>query len=273
MGVNAVLQLTDATLVKGGRRILDRLSLTIHEGEHTAIVGPNGSGKSALVNLLTLHDRPLATATGEPSVLVLGQANWNVFELRARLGFVSADLHHRFVGGNSEGHVLAEQAVISGFLASQGIIRYATITEAMRERARSALDHAGIAHLATTPLDAMSSGEARRVLLARALVAAPRLLLLDEPTTGLDLVARHRFMEDVAAVARSGVTLVLVTHHLDEIVPEIGRVVLLQQGRIAADGSKRDVLTPEILSAVFESPVAVEQSNGYFRARPASQRA
>lgn len=269
MSAEPVLELHDATVVKDDRRVLDSLSLTIHEGEHTAIVGPNGAGKSILVSLLTHYERPLARTTGIPPVRVFGDAMWNVSELRARLGIVSADLHNRFVSGNSEGRITGAAAVLSAFLASHGILRYGSVTEDMRRRAADALDMVGAAHLASRTLDRMSSGEARRVMLARALATAPRALVLDEPTTGLDVVARHGFMERVRGIARGGTTLILITHHIEEIVPEIGRVVLLRAGRVAADGARKDVLTAARLSEVFGSPIVLEETGGYVYARPA----
>ena len=268
-----VLELRNATVVKGDRRVLDNLSLTIHTGEHTAIVGPNGAGKSVLVNLLTHDDRPVRHDDGSPSVLVFGDSNWNVFELRSQLGLISSDLHHRFVLGNNEGRVVAEAAVLSGFLATQGILRYGAVTVEMRRKAAEALTRMGVAHLARRRLDEMSTGEARRVLLARALVTSPRALVLDEPTTGLDLVARHDFTERVRQVARAGTTLILITHHIEEIVPEIQRVVLISQGRIAASGSKHDVLTSAKLSDLFGASIALEEDDGYYYARPATSAA
>jgi iron complex transport system ATP-binding protein len=265
-----ILELAGATVVKDGRAVLDDVHLTIRRGEHTAIIGPNGAGKSILVSLLTLDQRPLAGGHGTTPVKVFGRHNWDLFELRSQLGIVSADLHQLFVTGNSEGSITAEAAVLSAFLSSYGILRYGEVTEVMRQRATAALAHAGAAHLAARTLDEMSSGEARRVLLARALATAPRALVLDEPTTGLDLVARHGFMETVRQLARDGTTLVLITHHIEEIVPEIDRVVLLRGGRILADGSARENLTAERLSDVFAHPVAVERAAGYYYARPAT---
>jgi iron complex transport system ATP-binding protein len=263
-----VLELVDASVEKDGRRVLDHVSLTIPAGEHTAIVGPNGAGKSVLLRLLTHEDRAVAHDDGSAAVRVFGNDNWHVFELRSQLGIVSADLHQRFVAGNSAGRISAEAAVLSGFLASDGILRYGAVTEEMRRRAAAALGRMGVAHLERRPLDAMSSGEARRVLLARALVTSPRALVLDEPTTGLDLVARHDLMERVRQIARDGTTLILITHHIDEIVPEIARIILLRRGRVVGDGPKRTVLTAGRLSELFDAPIALDQSEGYFYARP-----
>jgi iron complex transport system ATP-binding protein len=263
-----ILELCDATVVKDDRRVLDGLQLAIREGEHTAILGPNGAGKSVLVSLLTHHERPLARTNGSPPVRVFGDDNWNVSELRAQLGIVSADLHQRCVRGTSEGRITGEAAVLSAFLVSHGILRYGAVTDEMRARTSAALETVGASHLARRTLDQMSSGEARRVLLARVLVTAPRALILDEPTTGLDLGTRHSFMERVRRIARDGTTLILITHHIEEIVPEIDRVILLQRGRIVADGPKRSVLTAERLGSLFGTPVVVDESAGYLYARP-----
>jgi iron complex transport system ATP-binding protein len=264
--MDPVLELHNASVIKADRPVLNNLYLKIGVGEHTAIVGPNGAGKSVLVRLLTHEDRAVAPADGSSPVRVFGDDNWNVFELRSQLGIVSADLHQRLVAGNSEGRIRAEAAVVSGFLASDGILRYGTVTDEMFERAARALERMGAGHLARRWLDELSSGEARRVLLARALVTSPRALVLDEPTTGLDLAARHDFMERVRQIARGGTTIILITHHIDEIIPEIGRVILLKDGRIAASGPKNVMVTPESLSALFDARVAVEESDGYLYA-------
>ena len=263
-----ILELRNATVLKDDRPVLDNVSLTIAHGEHTAIVGPNGAGKSILVSLLTHFERPLARPDGPPPVRVFGEDTWDVFDLRARIGIVSADLHNRFVSGNSEGRITATTAVVSAFLASHGILRYGSVTEDMRRRARGALEAVGVGHLWRRTLDQMSSGEARRVMLARALVTAPRALVLDEPTTGLDLVARHAFMERVREIARAGTTLILITHHIEEIVPEIGRIVLLREGRIVREGPRPELLTAAALSELFGIPIALDGDGGYVYARP-----
>jgi iron complex transport system ATP-binding protein len=148
------------------------------------------------------------------------------------------------------------------------VLRYGVVSDEMRTRAAAALELVGATHLAPRRLHEMSGGEARRVMLARVLVTAPRVLVLDEPTSGLDLAARHEFMEHVRGVARSGTTLVLVTHHTEEIVPEIGRVLLLAQGRIIGDGPAAAMLTSPRLTALFGLRVGVERTGGYWHARP-----
>ena len=259
-----VLELINATVKKGDATVLHGLTLSISQGEHTAILGPNGAGKSILLRLLTHEERAMPLPDDKAPVRVFGDDRWNVFELRPQLGVVSADLHQRFVGGNSEGRITGMTAVVSGFVASQGILRYSSITDDMRKRAGESLEKMGASHLAHRPMNEMSSGEARRVLLARALVTNPRALVLDEPTTGLDVVGRHQFMERVRSIARDGTTLILITHHVEEIIPEIDRVILLSRGRIAGDGAKRAMLTEATLSSAFGGKMTVEQRDGYY---------
>jgi len=291
------LELCNASVVLGGVRVLDGLTLSIDVGEHAAILGPNGAGKSTLMRLLTLQLYPLmerdgaaverdgfppplaedpselrrggsrASEADPPPIRLFGRDRWNVFELRSQMGIVSADLHDRFVHGNSNGVVNALDAVASGFFATHGVFAHQRVTAAMRAQALEALDRVGAAALATRTLDTLSTGEARRVLIARALVHTPKVLVLDEPTRGLDLVARHAFMERVRDVARQGTTILLVTHYVEEIIPEIDRVVLLARGRIAFDGPKRDVLTGPRLSQIFAGPLIVHESADYFHVR------
>ena len=259
-----ILELADATVIKEGAVVLDGISLTIRSGEHTAIVGPNGAGKSTLVNLLTHEDRPLARGDGPAPIRLFGSDRWNIFDLRSRFGIVSADLHQRFVNGNSAGRITARDAVLSRFFTGHGFVFGADITPAMRGAADAVLERMGVAHLAGATIDRMSTGEARRVLIARALITSPEALLLDEPTTGLDLVVRYQFLESIREVARQGTTLILVTHRVEEIIPEIESVVLLRRGRVAAAGPKAATLTSANLTAVFEAPIALAEAGGYY---------
>ena len=263
----AFLELNNASVVLGETRVLDSLTLSIRVGEHAAILGSNGAGKSTFIKLLTLQQYPLAGEADASPIRVFGQDRWDVFELRSKFGIVSADLHDRFVHGNSNGVLTGLDAVVSGFFATHGVFAHQRVTDAMRRQAMDALDRVAAGRLARATLDTMSTGEARRVLIARALVHEPQALVLDEPTRGLDLVSRHHFMERVRAIAQQGTTILLVTHHVDEIIPEIARVILLRRGRIACDGAKADVLTAHHLSHAFDAPLAVEQTGGHFHVR------
>jgi iron complex transport system ATP-binding protein len=267
--VTSVLELVNATVVKGGTTVLHNLNLTIRDGEHTAIVGPNGSGKSTLVKLLTHHDYPWPPDDDDqpPPVKVYGSDRWDVMELRAQLGVISADMHQRFVIGNSAGNLRAEEVVVSGLFATHGFLHPHQLNERTKRLAREALARVDAAHLVDKMMDEMSTGEARRVLIARALVTSPRALVLDEPTSGLDVVSRGRFLEQVEKVGRAGTTLIFVTHHVEEIVPAVERVILLKAGRVAFDGPKRQTLTDEKLSDVFGASVRVSQHDGRYFAQ------
>ena len=263
-----VLELCNLSSMRGGVRVLHDLSLRILPGQHTAILGPNGSGKSSLMRLLTLEDRPLYSAE-VPPLRLFGSTNWDLLELRQHLGIVTADLDTNFGWGTSRGRIRGFDVALSGLFGGQGVFGHHEVTEEMRRNANAALERVAATHLASKPLNEMSTGERRRVLIARALVTRPTALLLDEPTTGLDLVARHRFMEMVRRLAREGTTTILVTHHVEEIVPEIDRVVLLRAGRIVFEGPAIEALTCARLEPVFGAPVEVSYNGGYFHVRMA----
>lgn len=263
-----LLQISHATVVKGrGVRVLDDISLDVAEGQHTAILGPNGSGKSSLIKLIAYLHYPLLHDDGSPPVRVFGRDRWNVFDLRQRMGIVSPELHDTFTDAR-HGRLKGLEAAVTGFFAAYALFQHQDITPAMWERARAALDLMEASHLAARPLGEMSTGEQRRILIARALAPNPSALLLDEPTTGLDMLAARRFLDTLRGVARRGKTLLLVTHHVEEIVPEVEHVILLQAGRVFRAGPKGEVLTSANLSALYAAPLAVEVlPGGYYAAR------
>ena len=263
-----VIELKHATLVRGRTRVFEDLSLSIAQGEHTAILGPNGAGKSSLIRMLTLDDRPRSTDNGSPPLRLFGRSSWDLSELRTRLGVVTGDLDAGFGMGTSGGRVRGLDVALSGLLASHGVFAHHDVTDEMRTRAVHALARVEAGHLADRPLNELSAGERRRVLIARALITTPDALVLDEPTAGLDPVARHRFMESIRRLAQAGTTLIVVTHHIDEIIPEIQRVVLLREGKIAFDGPVEEGLTSERLGNLFGGAVVVERSRGYYHVRP-----
>lgn len=255
-----LLQLDAVSVLRGDRRILDGVSLRLDLRDHTVILGRNGSGKSTLVKLIAHQLYPL----GGAGVQVFGQTHWDDFELRKRIGIVSSTLQMEFA---SDEPVTALDAVLSGFFASRGVWRHHRITADMRDHARRALERMGVDALADRQMASLSTGEARRVLIARALVHEPHALLLDEPCSGLDPATRRRFLNSLREVARSGVTLILITHHIEEILPEISRVVMIEDGRILADGPRSDVLTDARISELFGMRGRLEQDGDWLRLR------
>lgn len=259
----ALLEIDRASVMQGERLVLDQLSLCIGANQHTAILGSNGSGKSTLVKLVARQLYPLARGDGSGKVRIFGRDRWQVSELRSLLGIVSPAVQLDYT---SDTPVEVFDAVVSGFFAARGVARNHHVTDVMRERAREALAHVDAMHLVGRPMASLSTGEARRVLIARALVHRPRALLLDEPCAGLDMASRRHFLESLRELARTGTTLLLVTHHVEEILPEIEQVVLLRDGRVLKQGSKADTLNDTMLSATFGMPVRVSRRGDYYAA-------
>lgn len=247
-----LIELDDARVLRGDRVALDGVHLRLPPGRHTAILGPNGCGKSTFIQLITRQLYPLAHADGRPAVRILGERLWDVHTLRSRLGIVTGAMHDALA---TVPGLAVEDVVLGAFDARLAPLRGDEADPAQRALAGSALDRAEATHLSGRLYATLSTGEARRVLLARALVHAPMALLLDEPSTGLDVVARSHLLRTVRRLARGGVTLVLVTHHAEELVPEIEHVVLLRAGRVVADGPRADVLVPELLARTFGAPL------------------
>ncbi len=255
----ALLDLQNISVKRGDRLVLNRFSLSIHAGEHVAILGPNGCGKSTLIKTLTRECYPLLDP--EASFRVLGQDTWNIFDLRSHIGLVSNDLMAQCTRD-----ITGRELVLSGFFGSIGIWPNHHVLPEMEETAANVMKMLDADHLAGRWLDELSSGEARRLLIARALIHNPSTLLLDEPTTSLDLAALHEIRQHLRTLAQSGVGIVLVTHHLDDIIPEIDRVILLRDGKVHANGAKQDVLTAETLSRMFGISVGVFERDGYYHA-------
>lgn len=252
-----LIELCNVTVTRGDNVALRDVSLTIGCGEHVALLGPNGCGKSTLIKTITRECYPQPVSGS--SVSILGRNRWNVFELRRMLGIVSNDLMTQLTRD-----ITGFDVVLSGFFSSIGIWPNHKVAPDMRNRAHEALELLEAEHLAAKPVDEMSSGEARRMLIGRALVHGPKALLLDEPSTSLDLAAQRDLREVVRKLARRGIGILLVTHHLSDIVPEIERVILMRSGEIAADGPKAEVLTAPALRELFGVDAELAQRDGYY---------
>jgi len=243
--------------MRGDKLALDQLSLRVGLGEHVAILGPNGCGKSTLIKTIARECYPLLREGS--SVRILGHEAWDVFQLRSQFGIVSPDLMASCARAYT-----GREVVLSGFFSCIGTWPYYQITAAMEKKADGTLERLGALHLADRTMTEMSSGEARRVLIGRALVHEPRALLLDEPSTALDLLAQRELRETLRGLARSGIGIVLVTHHLGDIIPEMERVALIRAGRVYRDGAKRELLDARVLSGLFEMPVELLERDGYY---------
>ena len=256
-----LIEIRDATVYRGNTKVFDHLELTLEQGCSTAILGPNGAGKTTLLKLLM---RDLYPVQRDSTVVrILGGERGDVWSLRTQLGVVSTDLQQDYAGRAS-----GIEVVLSGFHASLGVWGHQVYSDGEVERSREILRVLDIEHLAERRFETLSTGQQRRLLLGRALVNQPGSLLLDEPTGGLDLAATFHYLQTLRRLILEGRTVVLVTHHIHEIPPEIQRVILFDNGRITADGDKSRVLTSDSLSVLFGTPVRLLESEGWYQAVP-----
>jgi iron complex transport system ATP-binding protein len=256
-----LLDFHNLTLARGDRRVLRGFSLQVRRGEHIALLGPNGSGKSTLVKLITCELYP-ETGIRNMRFQLFGQDNWALDDVRQRIGIVALDMLQNLSHEVMARQVTAREMVLSGFFNSLGLWPHHRPTQAHKRRARELMRFLEISHLASRPLSAMSSGEQRRAMIGRALVHDPEALILDEPTTSLDPGALREFRTVLRKLARAGKSLILVTHHIADLIPEIERVILMKGGRIVADGPKVRVLTSSALSRLFGAQLRVVKRGG-----------
>jgi iron complex transport system ATP-binding protein len=256
-GNPALLALNHVTVMRGESMALEDVTLQIGSGEHVCILGPNGCGKSTLIKTITRDCYPLAREGS--SMSILGKERWNIFELRSLLGVVSPDLL-----ASCTTDAKGRDVVLSSFFNSTRIFPHHQPNAEFLARTNAALERLGITHLADRAVAQMSSGEAKRTLIARALVHEPHTLLFDEPSNALDIGAQVQLRETMRELAQSGLAIILVTHHVSEIIPEIDRVVLLRSGRVVADGPKDQILSSGRLSELFGAQVQLSRHDGYY---------
>jgi len=256
-----LIEITHATVCRGDNRVFDDFSLTLSQHESVVILGPNGAGKTTLLKLLMREIYPLWR--DHPVVRILGKERNDIWELRRQLGIISADLQE-----NYSPEVLGRQVVLSGFFSSVGVWGHHRLTDEQHQRVEAVLSQLDIQALADRAFGELSSGQQRRLLLGRALVNAPAHLILDEPTSGLDLSATFQYLQTMRELIRSGHTLVLVTHHIHEIPPEVTRVVILNQGKVWADGDKTEMLTESRLSLLYGVDVRLVEAAGWYQVMP-----
>jgi iron complex transport system ATP-binding protein len=259
-----IIEITNVSVYRQQNEVFSDLSIAIPEGCNTAILGPNGAGKSTLLKLLSRELYPVQREGS--SVRIYGQERWDVWALRAHFGLVSQDLQQQYMG-----NVRGLSIILSGYYSSNNIWDHQEFREADVERAYDIMHTLGITELKERLYSTLSTGEQRRFLLGRALVHDPDALVLDEPTSGLDVKACFQYLAIIRGLMQAGKTIVLVTHHIHEIPPEVSRVVLLKEGHIVADGEKSDICTDANLSMLFDTSVHLVEHNGYYQAMPGSE--
>jgi iron complex transport system ATP-binding protein len=262
-GSASIIDIEHATVYRGSTCVFSDFSFALRRGEHAAILGPNGAGKSTLLKLLSgeVHAMP----KDETKIVLFGEARWNIWDVRKQIGIVSHDLQRDYL-------ICAEglNVILSGFYASNDTYEYQQFTKTQMTRAYEVMQELGIMALSDRRFGHLSTGEQRRFLLGRALVHDPPVLVLDEPTSGLDLKACFQYLDLLRVQIAKGKTVLLVTHHLHEIPPEIDRIIFLKEGKILADGFKFTLFTNDQVSRLFDSKITLVQANGWYQALPGS---
>jgi len=243
--------------------VFNNLTLQFNLGEHTAVLGPNGSGKSTLVRLIDRSIHPVVKPGSH--LRLFGSPLPLQWELRRRIGLVSSDVEAR-VPLQASVHDL----VLSAFYGSLGLRRDQVPSRERQQHVSRLLNHLCLDHLASSPFQRLSDGQKRRVLIARALAHEPDVLVLDEPTNALDLKAKHELQGYLRGLCQGSTTLVMITHQVDALIPEISRVVCLREGAVVDDGICEEVLTGPRLSALFDTPLQVVRAAGYRQVLPLS---
>lgn len=253
-----MIDIQNASVYRQQTRVLDNFSLRIHKGEKVALLGPNGAGKSTLLKLISRELYPVVKPGSH--VRIYGSETAPIWELRSRIGLVSADLQDDYTP-----YTLARDVIVSGFFGSIGRHDHLQPEPHQLKTAEHLLETVGMDEQADQMFQRLSTGQKRRLLLARALVHKPDALIMDEPASGLDMGAAIKMLQLMREFCQAGGSMLVATHYIDEIIPEIDRVVLLKDGKILADGPKSEILTGQNLSSLYNTDVEVTERNGWFR--------
>lgn len=251
-----IIDIDHVTWERGADAILEDVSWQVSPSQHWCLLGLNGSGKTTLLNMINGYIWP---TSGRVSVLGHKFGEYDLRELRKSIGWVSTSLQQRLYGSEK-----ALQTVLSGKHGTIGV--YDEITPEDRDRASGLLDQLGCGALKDRTYDTLSQGQRQRILIARALMADPRLLILDEPGTGLDLFAREQLLNMVSSIAggENPPTVIFVTHHVEEIMPVFTHTLLLKKGKVFAAGETENILTTSQMSGFFDVPVQIEKRHGRY---------
>ncbi len=255
-----LFQIHDAEVVRGSKTILRVDDFSLAAGEHVALLGPNGAGKSTFIQLLTREVFPLYR--DEPPVRFRGAARPLLSDIRSTLGVVSSTMHEQV-----RVHLPAIDIVVGGIFGTLGLPMRGEVTDAHRALALDALERLGIPEIAGQDIMTMSTGQVRRVLVARELVRDPQVLVFDEPCTGLDPEGMYHVRDTMRTLAEEGRSIILVTHYPEDIIPAIDRVLLIKDASVFADGKKGDLLRDDVLSDLFDVPLAVGERDGWYSLR------
>lgn len=260
------LHVAHVNVARGENIVLHDINLSVNAGEHIAILGPNGCGKSTLIKTITCECYPIAEP--QTQVSIFGRQRWDLTELKKRLGVVSPELP-----GKPTLTTTGRDAVLTGFYSSSTLWPNLTVTDAMQARADEVLELVDAGSLKDKFVGHMSAGQQRRIMIGRALVGSSssfggnrQMLLLDEPSNALDLAAQQDLRNLLRRLAQQGTGVLLITHHVSDIIPEIDRILMMKDGRIVADGPKSELLTASRLSSLFDTQVYLSERDGFHHA-------
>ena len=255
-----LIHLRDAVVRRSGRVIFSVDDVSIRHGESIALLGPNGAGKTTFLKLITREIHPLHRDI--PPVEFCGAARPLLSEVRSRLGIVSGSMQEEI-----SVHLPALEIVVGGLFGTLGLPEYMNlqVSDEAWEAGRRAMGLLGIADLADRDVLTLSSGQARRLLIARAIVHDPETLVFDEPCTGLDPQGMFYVRPSLRELARAGKSLLLVTHYPEDVIPEVERLVMIKDGVVFADGPKEELMTSAQMSALFDVPMEVREEHGYYQ--------
>jgi iron complex transport system ATP-binding protein len=253
------LQLSHVNVARGENVVLHDVNLSVNAGEHIAILGPNGCGKSTLIKTITCECYPIVQP--ETEVSIFGRSRWDLTELKKRLGVVSTELP-----GKQTLTTTGRDAVLTGFFSSSTLWPNLAVTDEMRARADEVLALIDAEPFRDKLVGHMSAGQQRRIMIGRALVASSQMLLLDEPSNALDIAAQQELRSLMRRLAQQGTGILLITHHVSDIIPEIDRILMMKDGRIIADGPKAQLLTAPALSDLFRTEIHLTEKDGFHHA-------
>ncbi|MBM6549541.1 ABC transporter ATP-binding protein [Marinomonas ostreistagni] len=252
-----MIELKNITAFQGDKKVFENFNVHIGQGEKVAILGPNGAGKSTFLKLITRELYPVVKDDSHIKLFDLERVT--IWDLRKQIGLISQDLQEDYTP-----YTTAIEVILSGFFGAIGQHGHLTPSAEQIDQAKQMLNYVGMGDYKETHFQRLSTGQKRRLLIGRALIHKPQALIFDEPSNGLDIKASALLLNIMRDYAKPDNSLLLTTHHIGEIIPEIQRVILIKHGAVIADGAKEEVLTSEVLSDLYDTPVKLDKHNDYY---------
>lgn len=255
------LELKNIEVWINNKNVLSKLTLNLNYGDNIVILGPNGAGKTSLIKLIERSVYPIVSK--DSKIRYFGEKNISLWDIRSKIGFVTLNIQNRICSTTK-----SADAICSGFFGTNKLLKYQSLTQSQKTRFRRLLEYLSIESIASNNFGNLSEGEKRTVLIARALINQPEIIILDEPTCNLDFKSKHKILEVLDKLSKDEITLVQVTHNLDSISKQTNRVIFLKNGIVKEDSTPSKCLTSSKLSDLFDTPLTIINSNSYWQALP-----